>query len=101
MFPPCPDPELIEKNRQLVLGSLELIFMLDERRRKEIEGLQEECAAEEWLSSRLKAELPPDVLRAVLIDFRVNHMDSDFSFYRAIHNRPPVPVRPLNLVSAE
>jgi hypothetical protein len=79
-----------------VLNALDLIFLSDRKRRETIISLQELSAADEWLAKRLQEHVPKNVLRDILIDYRVNTMDPDFSFYKAIHGEKPAPLRPLS-----
>lgn len=80
-----------------MLNAIDLFFLVDRKRRETIISLQELSAADEWLAERLQAHVPKDVLRNILIDYRVNTMDPDFSFYKAIHGKKPAPLRPLSL----
>lgn len=80
-----------------MLTALDLISLCDKKRRETITGLQELSAADEWLAKRLQPHVPKDILRNILIDFRVNSMDPDFSFYKAIRGEKPAPLRPLTL----
>lgn len=80
-----------------MLNALDLIFLLDRKRRETIISLQELSAADEWLAKRLQEHVPKNVLRDILIDYRVNTMDPDFSFYKAIHGEKPAALRPLSL----
>lgn len=85
------DPEFIELRRKLRLTHLDWLYakikILEQRLIREKELHRKDVAREFWTSTRLLNILevtnPKEVLQ-ILIDRKVNEMDPDFSFEKAI-----------------
>lgn len=61
-----------------------LIFQLDDQKTEAIRELTEMHAAEIWTVEQLIPHVPPQTVERILIERRVNEMDSDFSFSKAV-----------------
>jgi hypothetical protein len=82
------DPEFIELRRQARLLALETLYIrihtLQRQLAREKEFHQEAEAREVWTINQFLKDVPPEQAQAILIDRKVNDMDPDFSFVKAI-----------------
>lgn len=76
------DPEwMIEKRRDMSLHTLDVLYAkVKAANERELESL----AKGVWILRELSKHAPSDVVERVLIDLRVNEMDPDFSWRKAV-----------------
>ena len=89
------DPESIQLNRETVLTALDLIFSVDKARLESIAFYRQAWAEALWLVRQLKAYLPKEPSNQVQVEYEVNRLDPDFSFYKAVFAKEPKPLIPL------
>jgi hypothetical protein len=57
--------------------------------------LQGKRAETLWLVRQLKAHLPKEISQGIQVEYEVNRLDPDFSFYNAVFAKEPKPLIPL------
>jgi hypothetical protein len=82
------DPEFIELRRQVRLLALEALYrkieMLQQELAQEKQFHREAQAREVWTINQFLKQIPSDRAEPILINRKVNDMDPDFSFERAL-----------------
>jgi hypothetical protein len=48
-----------------------------------------------WLLAEFKKQVPKAVTEKIQIDYQVNRLDPEFSFYKAVFAKEPKPLIPL------
>jgi len=92
LYPPT-DPEMVESKRALILTAFNTMGKQIVELRRKAQFYQELAACEVWTSLELakafrgsKDAVP--TIEKVMIDRRVNQMDKDFSFSKAVYKEP-------------
>lgn len=82
------DPEFIEIRRQMRLLTLEMLYrkieMVQHALAQEKQFHREAQAREVWTINQFLKQIPSDQAEPILINRKVNDMDPDFSFERAL-----------------
>ena len=69
--------------------------MLDNKRREAIEFYRTSWAEALWLINKLKQQIPKEAAEQIQVEYQVNRLDPDFSFYKAVFAKEPKPLIPL------
>ena len=82
------DPEFISLRRELRLSALEALYrkieMVQHELAQEKQFHREAQAREVWTINEFVKQTPSDLAEPILINRKVNDMDPDFSFERAL-----------------
>lgn len=82
------DPAFIGLRRQMRLLALETIYIkiesLQRALAQEKQFHREAQAREVWTINQFLKQIPPELAESILIDRKVNGMDPDFSFEKAL-----------------
>jgi hypothetical protein len=89
LYPPT-DPDMVESKRLLILTAFNTLGKQVFEFRKKAQFYQEVAACEVWTSLELtkafrQREDAVAIIEKVMIDRKVNQMDPDFSFSKAIY----------------
>jgi hypothetical protein len=79
----------------MVLTALDLIFVLDNQQREAIEFYRKSWAEALWVINKLKQKIPREAAEQIQVEYEVNRLDPDFSFYKAVFEKDPRPLIPL------